>query len=294
MKPAISVLMPLLNGADTIMMALASLQAQTCEDWECIIVDDGSTDDSATLIHSLGDERIRYHRLDRNFGRGYARQQCLNRVNGSYVAFLDADDWIYPDKFRRQLELLESGRGIDLVSTGMAIADAEDRLTGVRNTGAEGISPAVWKGLAMPPFAFPPTMMTAKLATQTGFDPSFPTAEDVDFLVRALPQKRFSILPHPLYVYREHSSATLKKTISAFNHCCRVFEKQFDQHPLEAAVEIATVRIKQLIYYSASALGLWNHMIVRRSRVPNEKDFEQYEEARRIVGQMIQAVRATL
>jgi glycosyltransferase involved in cell wall biosynthesis len=107
MRPLISVIMPAFNAADTILFALASLQAQTCGDWECIIVDDGSTDGSEQSVQAVCDARLRFHRLDRNQGRGYARQYGLTLAQGKYVAFLDADDWIYPNKLRDQLQLLE-------------------------------------------------------------------------------------------------------------------------------------------------------------------------------------------
>ena len=74
MMPLISVVMPVFNATDTLPLALASLQAQTYDAWQCIIVDDGSTDNPEHIINAVGDSRIQYHRLDRNHGRGYARQ----------------------------------------------------------------------------------------------------------------------------------------------------------------------------------------------------------------------------
>ncbi len=280
MNPLISVVMPLFNAAGTLPFALASLQAQTCEDWECILVDDGSTDNPQRVAQSLSDSRIQYYRLDRNRGRGYARQYALTMTNGKYITFLDADDWIYPDKFRNQLGLFESEPELAIVSTGMAIANANDQLVGVRTMDKrEPVVRLEMKHPGMPPLAFAPSMITAELAKQTGFDPSFPIAEDADFLLRALLGKGYAVLPIPLYVYREPGSTTLNKVSSALNYCCRMFRKQLSQYPVESTIEIAKARGKQAIYHSAAALGLWDYMIARRSSLPDDHDYQQYQDA---------------
>jgi glycosyltransferase involved in cell wall biosynthesis len=280
MTPLISVIMPLFNAADTLPVALASLQAQTCEHWECVIVDDGSTDNPEQIIDAVGDSRIQCHHLDRNCGRGYARQCALEMASGKYIAFLDADDWLYPDKFREQVALLEAEPEVAMVSTGMAISNTNDQLVGVRN--ANRTKPVVHPCMehpGMPPLAFAPSMIKADLAKQTGFDTSFPIAEDADFLLRALLGKQYAVLPRSLYVYREPSSTTLNKVSSALDYCCTMFQKQSDRYPFDSAIEIAKARGKQLIYHSASTLGLWDYMIARRSRVPTAADYQQYRDA---------------
>ncbi|HXM63301.1 MAG TPA: glycosyltransferase [Terriglobales bacterium] len=280
MTRLISVIMPLFNAANTLPLALASLQAQTCDNWECVIVDDGSTDNPEQIVDAIGDCRIQRHRLDRNRGRGYARQCALEMASGKYIAFLDADDWLYPDKFHDQVALLQAEPEVAMVSAGMAISNTNDQLVGVRNT--KGSEPLVHPPLAhpgMPPLAFAPSMIKADLAKQTGFDTSFPIAEDADFLLRALLGKQFAVLPAPLYVYREQGSTTVNKVSSALDCCCTMFQKQIDRYPLASTIEIAKARGKQMIYHSVATLGLWNYMIARRSRVPTAADYQRYRDA---------------
>jgi GT2 family glycosyltransferase len=280
MMPLVSVLMPLFNAVDTLPFALASLLAQTYENWECIVVDDGSTDDPAAVIEAIRDPRIRFHCLKRNHGRGYARQHALVRARGKYITFLDGDDWIFPSKFREQLELLMAHDDVAIVSTGMTILNHNGDLVGVRTSEAgELVTNAVFDRPRMPPLAFSPSMMETCLAKETGFDPSFPTAEDVDFLLRALLGKRYAVLPAPLYAYREQGSATLQKSTFALSHCCRMFMKHFDQFPKTCTVEIAKARGKQSIYYAAAALGLWEQLIARRSRPASTTECREYQDA---------------
>ncbi len=287
--PLISVVMPVFNAANTLPLALASLQAQSCEAWQCIVVDDGSTDNPEQVVDAVGDSRIHCHRLDRNRGRGYARQYALEMAQGKYITFLDADDWLYPDKFRDQVELLESEPDLAMVSTGMAISDTNDELVGVRNANcSEPLVHPPMKHPAMPPLAFAPSMIIADLAKHTGFDTSFPIAEDADFLLRALLGKRYAVLPSSLYVYREQSATTLNKVSSALDYCCTMFEKQFDRYPLDSAIEIAKARGKQMIYHSIATLGFWDYVTARRrSRVPTDADYQQYRDAWQTVSSIV-------
>jgi glycosyltransferase involved in cell wall biosynthesis len=288
MMPLISVVMPVFNAANTLPLALASLQAQSCEAWQCIIVDDGSTDHPGQVVDAVGDSRIQCHHLDRNRGRGYARQYALEMAQGRYITFLDADDWIYPEKFQDQVELLEAEPDVAIVSTGMAIANANDHLVGVRcSNGSMPVMHHPIRHPGMPPLAFAPSMIIADIAKQTGFDTAFPIAEDADFLLRALLGTRFAVLPAPLYVYREPSSTTLDKVSAALEYCCRMFQKQFVQYPLDSAIEIAKARGKQMIYHSAATLGLWDYVIARRSRIPTDEDHQHYRDAWQTVASIV-------
>jgi glycosyltransferase involved in cell wall biosynthesis len=270
--------MPVYNAAGTLPLALASLQAQSYENWECILVDDGSTDNPAAVVESVRDARIHFHRMDRNRGRGFARKHALEMARGAYITFLDADDWICPTKFHQQVELLAAQPEIAIVSTGMAISNQDGELVGIRNSKVAGTATALQR-LCLPPLAFAPSMMPADLAKTTGFDASFPISEDVDFLLRALLGKRYAVLPAPLYVYREQGSATLSKVSTASNYCCRMFMKHFHQHPVDCVVEIGKARAKQAVYHAAAAVGLWEQIIARRSRPPSAPERQQYQDA---------------
>ncbi len=119
--PLVSVIMPCYNATSTLPMALASLLAQTYENWECVLVDDGSTDAPVAILERIDDPRIRYIRLPYNQGRGVARQIALDNVRGDLITMLDADDWIYPNKLEMQYLQMVANPHLALISTGMAI-----------------------------------------------------------------------------------------------------------------------------------------------------------------------------
>lgn len=100
--PLVTVITPVYNSAHWLAETLASVRAQTFTDWEHILVDDRSTDDSLSIIHAMSaqDPRVRFLQTDRNSGPSVARNLALEAAAGRYVAFLDADDLWLPDKLK--------------------------------------------------------------------------------------------------------------------------------------------------------------------------------------------------
>ncbi|MFL6334930.1 MAG: glycosyltransferase family 2 protein [Pyrinomonadaceae bacterium] len=114
--PVVSVVVPSYNYGHLIGETLASLAAQTYAAWECIVVDDGSTDDTRAVVeaYAAGDPRVRYVRQE-NARQGAARNNGIRHSSGAYFQFLDADDLLEPSKFERQVEYLEQHADVDLV-----------------------------------------------------------------------------------------------------------------------------------------------------------------------------------
>ena len=105
----VSIITPTYNCATFIAETIESVLAQTYQNWEMIIVDDCSKDDTKTIVESYSqkDPRIRYYLLKQNSGAAVARTKAMELANGSYMAFLDSDDLWMPDKLIRQIEWME-------------------------------------------------------------------------------------------------------------------------------------------------------------------------------------------
>ena len=101
----VSVITPTYNCAKFIVRTLNSVQAQTYQNWEMIIVDDQSQDNTKEIVeeYTKRDSRIKYHLLDFNSGAAVARTTAMKLAKGSYMAFLDSDDVWTPDKLDRQI-----------------------------------------------------------------------------------------------------------------------------------------------------------------------------------------------
>lgn len=115
--PAVSVIIPLYNGAAFVAQAVTSALRQTLADFECIIVDDVSTDGGYELLKSrfAAEPRVRLLRNAENHGPGYSRNRGLRAARGKYVAFLDADDVMLPGALQKLVETAEAFRA-DVVS----------------------------------------------------------------------------------------------------------------------------------------------------------------------------------
>ena len=108
MKVKVSVIIPAYNQAAFIHKAVASLQAQTLDSWECIVVDDGSTDNTAEVVANIALSEPRVRLLQKqNGGSASARDMGLQQVQGEFIQFLDADDTIASNKLEQQVQLME-------------------------------------------------------------------------------------------------------------------------------------------------------------------------------------------
>lgn len=113
--PTVSIIMPSYNSEKYIGEAIESVQKQTVSDWELIIVDDASLDQTAGRVSAyLTDERIRFVQLEQNSGTAAVRNRALDLARGTYIAFLDSDDLWNEDKLEKQLMFIreqeEAGR----------------------------------------------------------------------------------------------------------------------------------------------------------------------------------------
>lgn len=102
----VSIITPVYNSGKYIENTIKSVLEQTYPNWEMIIADDCSKDETASIIEQFRDPRIKYFRLEKNSGAAIARNLALNRVQSKYIAFLDADDMWKPEKLDKQLDFM--------------------------------------------------------------------------------------------------------------------------------------------------------------------------------------------
>ncbi|MFA5184281.1 MAG: glycosyltransferase [Patescibacteria group bacterium] len=133
MPPKISVNIITHNRARLLGRAINSVQAQSETDWELIIIDDGSEDDTAEVVKSFKDARIKYTPVAKHDSIGALRNIGLKLSRGKYVAVLDDDDyWTDPDKLKKQANFLDRS-GYNLVGTAFNLIDKDGRMIGKKN-----------------------------------------------------------------------------------------------------------------------------------------------------------------
>ena len=123
----VSVVMPAFNAEKYIPSAVKSVLSQTYKDFELIIIDDASTDDTEKIIGSLDDSRIRIIRNDINRGVAFSRNLGVKEAKGRWIAFLDSDDIWETEKLQKQINLVEKDTAVKFCFTGSTFINAEGR-----------------------------------------------------------------------------------------------------------------------------------------------------------------------
>ena len=131
-RAAVTVVVPCFNDGDYVAEALESIRTQSLAEWECIVVDDASSDESLAKIHqaTIGDDRFKLVTHDENLGVSAARNAGLERAAGAYVVFHDADDLMMKDSLADRVRTLDRHHGMDVAGAfcGVRIADDGIRL----------------------------------------------------------------------------------------------------------------------------------------------------------------------
>ena len=125
--PLLSVIMPVYNAGDFVAQAIQSILDQTYGDFELIIINDGSTDKSKTVIKSFDDGRIKYFENEKNSGIVFSRNRGLKLAKGEYVGMFDADDIAYPEKFKEQILFLEENKDFGMVGSWAKFIDEKGK-----------------------------------------------------------------------------------------------------------------------------------------------------------------------
>src|ERR1700687_37689 len=116
--PLVSVVMSVLNGASTLGAAVRSIQVHTVQTWELIVIDNGSADESGSVVSGFNDARIRLIREEPSAGLAVRLNQGVALRRGEFIARMDADDVCFPDRLERQVARLQQDTLLDLLGSG--------------------------------------------------------------------------------------------------------------------------------------------------------------------------------
>ena len=135
----VSIIMPSYNTASYIGLTIKSILNQTYQEWELIIVDDCSIDETDNIVYSFKDKRIRYYKNQKNLGAAVCRNRALREARGRWIAFLDSDDLWKSEKLEKQVAFMKKNNYY-FSYTNYEEIDSEGNLTGIRVTGPKKIS----------------------------------------------------------------------------------------------------------------------------------------------------------
>lgn len=242
----VSVLMPSYNAERYLMTSITSVLNQTFEDFELVVVDDASTDDTATLLACIRDPRLRVLRNVSNLGIVGSLNRALAEARGRYIARTDADDVCYPTRFAQQVAFLDSNPDVGLVGTGMANLE-QGQVRSSRRLREQDPAVLRWLLHISNPIGHPSMMFRADVSRKLDeyLRQKFLYAEDFDFSHRMLHYGAVAVMPETLMLYRlhdynasrVHKEEMISRTVAVLG---AVYENLLGRPAVQDAITIAT------------------------------------------------------
>ena len=227
MPKSVSVIIPTYNYGRFIAEAIQSVLQQTHRPDEIVVVDDGSTDDTARVVAGFGDA-VKYVRQE-NGGVCAARNKGVAESTGEIIAFMDADDTMEPESIAKQVALF-GDEHVGLVHCGLRLFDDESgetielQLEGGEDGVADNL--LLWEGASI---AGPGAILVTREAFDSvgGFDTGMKVGEDWDFCYRVARKFKVRFVPEPLVNYRSHATAAHRNVAEMERGMSRFYEKAF-------------------------------------------------------------------
>ena len=200
--------MPVYNGAKYLNEAIDSILNQTYSDFEFLIIDDGSTDQSIDLIKTYDDPRIRLIMNKKNIGQSATLNKGLDLAKGEYIARMDQDDISIPERIKKQLKFMENNSNVDVCGSWLQLFG---KYNGINELPID--SEKIKVNLLTNQNLAHPTVMIRKstlVKYDFNYNPNYSIAQDYDLWIRMSEYCTFFNIPEPLVKYRIHENQNSK------------------------------------------------------------------------------------
>ncbi len=257
-----SIIIPTYNRANMLTKAIESVLAQTYDNWELIIVDDGSTDNTKEVVLSYKSDKIKYV-YQKNQKESVARNKGIDIAKGDYICFLDDDDYYLDNflmEFYNEIKKQKNKKTIYLCEQ---LEETEHKTEKIQLNRKE-LNKNPVKYLTLDSNNLQPFVIPAKILKSEKFEPKFEFGEDFHLLMRLLFKSKLKLIPKTLCVYRFHKNSTfynelynggyIKKNnrLEAFDDLISRYKKELISH---RAYKGMMNKYNQYVYfYSSSAL----------------------------------------
>ena len=213
--------MPAYNAALYIRESIESVISQTYTDWELIVVDDGSTDDTLKIAHEFAkqDKRIKVYHQD-NKGGCVARNLALKKASGEYIQYLDADDMLDEDKIKLQIESLTDDNSLVLGTCKHLTAQKEiqySKMTAISHSYVPAIEAqiAIWEN-HFNSFPYSSYLIPRKIVDEAGqWDERLHRSQDSEYMARILSlSKQLFFVPQAVFFYRQVAGSVSRRELN--------------------------------------------------------------------------------
>lgn len=265
MRPFVTIGIPVFNVGRFIGMTLKSVLNQSYTNFELIITDDGSTDNTVEVIRSFDDPRIKLIVDGENHGISYRLNQQIDLAKGKYFVRMDGDDLMFPDRVEKQVRYLEEHPDVDVVGAGAVIIDDDNKIIGLRQSSITAKKPE--DIINNTPFIHPSVCGKIDFFRKYRYDERLNGVEDNDLWLRGFNSCKYAMINQSLIFYRDPLKFKLRTYVKRkWKGCKKVILrwKLFDDK--NPAIEYFIFAfIKSLTALTLCALNKDNLFIAKRN-----------------------------
>lgn len=274
----ITIGIPFYNSEKYLAYAIQSVLSQTYENWELILIDDGSKDNSLYVAKKFAavDERIRIISDGENKKLPYRLNQLVVESKGEFIARMDADDIMHPERLEMQFDFLKNNINFDLVSSGLISIDNSNQVKGFRCVDE------LYYDFITPKLSYPvvhPSIIARKSWFERNqYSEKYPRAEDFELWTRSIRSNDFkmAVLPDLLLYYREEGNLSLDKIINSYKDILKIYLQDHSKSTLD--IEVLRLNFKILISRIFYYTGNLQKLASRRNEKFNRIDLEYYQQ----------------
>lgn len=206
--PFVTIAIPVYNAGRYLEDSIQSVLNQTFTDFELLLLNDGSTDNSVDIMQSFSDSRIKIINDGENKGLVFRLNQSIVIAQGKYYSRMDADDIMHPERIAKQIDYLENNPNIDLIGSACYLIDVDNNITSLLQLPATPLQNDIICNRA---FLHPSVTGRSSWFLNNHYDDRFVRIEDKELWLRTSPFTKWCNLPEPLMFYRVMGGSGLAK-----------------------------------------------------------------------------------
>jgi glycosyltransferase involved in cell wall biosynthesis len=294
--PVVSIVLPVYNAKSFIHQSIQSVFAQTIRDWECIIVDDASTDGSYEYLQRICDPRVTVVRNERNMKHPETVNRGNDLARGKYIARMDADDIMSPERMAKQVLALEKNPEVDVLGCWTFLTDNNLNLNTIGRFPLTHAEITRWPTINYR-ITYGTLVGKAEWWRKWRLTPTALHPTSFDLYLRSFRESTYANIADILYVYRFiGNTRTLRKMNRAIYHRCKtLIEHGFKLGmPIATLVGLASMLPRPLLYMAKFAVGSKTGLMQGRKDLPAAEEEKQFKKLLEDVSKVAVPLRKTV
>ncbi len=269
----VSIGIPFYNSEKFLEFAITSVINQSYSNWELLLLDDGSTDNSLMIAKSYGkiDQRIKIINDGKNKGLPTRLNELSQLSKGEFYVRMDADDIMHPERVLQQINFLKNHSEVDLVGSGLISIDNDNNILGIRGNNQK--KEYTISDMIAGQWSVHPTIAgKTSWFKENNYDTSLKRAQDFDLWIRTINHSNFAKISYPYLYYREASTSSMKKYLASTKYAIKIYWKNQDVIGKVKCINLTLKKFFKLFVYFIGYLFNSTDKIIKRRYSPISRE----------------------